>query len=128
MPRGKWFDFYTGELVGDGEVIEVTPGLERIPVFVRDGGIIPMTDPLLHAPSKGEKYNLEIRYYGEKSGEYQLYDDDGETFDYENGAYSWRKITVSVGNNGKLSGNVSKAERGKPDNLGQITWKFMTKH
>lgn len=126
LPRGKWYDFYSGELVGDGEVITVTPGLEKIPVFVKDGGIIPMTDPKLHAPSKGEKYNLEIRHYGQKSGEYMLYDDDGETFDYEKGDFSWRKLSVSVQKNGKLSGIVSKVEKGKPDNLGQVIWRFMT--
>lgn len=37
LPKGKWYDFYTGKLVGEGEVITVTPGLEKIPVFVKDG-------------------------------------------------------------------------------------------
>src|SRR3546814_2889935 len=48
---------------GGGEVITVTPGLDKIPVFVKDGGIIPMMPPLLHAPAKGEKTDLEIRHY-----------------------------------------------------------------
>lgn len=126
LPNGKWFDFYTGDLAGEGEVISVTPGLEKIPVFVKDGGIIPLTDPKLHAPAKGEKYNLEIRHYGEKSGEYLLYDDDGVSFDYENGDFSWRKLSVTRQKNGKLNGKVSMAEKGKPDNLGQIIWRFMT--
>ena len=42
LPKGKWYDFYTGKFAGEGEVITVTPGLARIPVFVKDGGIIPM--------------------------------------------------------------------------------------
>lgn len=75
LPAGKWFDFYTGELVGEGEVITVTPGLDKIPVFVKDGALIPMTEARLHAPAKGEKYSLEIRHYGEKPGEYLLYCD-----------------------------------------------------
>ena len=85
LPKGKWYDFYTGEYAGDGEVITVTPGLDKIPVYVKDGGIIPMMPPRLHAPKAGEKVDLEIRYYGEKPGKYELYDDDGETFDYEKG-------------------------------------------
>jgi hypothetical protein len=48
------------------------------------------------------------------------------TFDYEKGDYSWRKLSVSFQKNGKLKGEVSKAEKGKPDNLAQITWRFMT--
>jgi alpha-D-xyloside xylohydrolase len=42
-----------------------------------------MMKPMLHAPKAGEKVDIEIRHYGEKPGKYLLYDDDGETFDYE---------------------------------------------
>jgi alpha-D-xyloside xylohydrolase len=126
LPEGKWYDFYTGEYIGGGEVIKVTPALNKIPVYVKDGGIIPMMPPMLHAPSAGQKFNLEIRYYGTKPGYYQLYDDDGETFDYEKGIYSWREIKVTLDNKGKLTGTISKAEKGKPDNVGTVTWKFMT--
>lgn len=126
LPKGKWYDFYTGKYAGDGEVIKVTPGLDKIPVFVKDGGIIPMMQPMLHAPSAGQKFDLEIRYYGTKPGLYKLYDDDGETFDYEKGIYSWREIKVTANKKGVSSGSVSKAEKGKPDNLGSVTWRFMT--
>jgi len=126
LPRGKWYDFYTGELAGDGEVITVSPGLSKIPVFVKDGGIIPMMKPLLHAPAAGEKFDLEIRYYGSMPGKYMLYDDDGETFDYEKGIYSWREVKVARDKKGKLAGTISKAEKGRPDNIGVVTWRFMT--
>ena len=85
-----------------------------------------MMKPLLHAPAAGEKYDLEIRYYGSIPGKYMLYDDDGETFDYEKGIYSWREINVARDKKGKLSGTISKAEKGKPDNVGVVTWKFMS--
>ena len=126
LPKGKWYDFYTGKFAGDGEVINVTPGLSRIPVYVKDGGIIPMMNPALHAPAAGQKIDLEIRYYGTKSGKYNLYDDDGETFDYEKGMYSWRKINVTKDKKGKFSGTISKAEKGKPDNIGTVSWKMMS--
>ncbi|MCK9641462.1 MAG: DUF5110 domain-containing protein [Prolixibacteraceae bacterium] len=126
LPKGKWFDFYTGKLAGDGEVIKVAAGLDNIPVFVRDGGIVPMMPAMMHAPAAGQKVDLEIRYYGSMAGSYLLYDDDGETFDYEKGAFSWRKITVSLDKKGKMQGVISKAEKGKPDNIGTITWKIMT--
>lgn len=125
LPPGRWFDFYTGEFAGDGVIINVTPGLDKIPVYVKDGGIIPMMDPLLHAPGKGEKYNLEIRHYGTKVLPYQLYDDDGVSFDYEKGVYSWRKISIAQ-KKGKWTGTISKSEKGKPDEIGNVTWKFMT--
>src|SRR5215217_5792207 len=58
LPKGKWYDFYTGAFAGDGEVITVRPGLDKIPVYVKDGGIIPLQPPLLHAPKPGEKVDL----------------------------------------------------------------------
>jgi alpha-glucosidase (family GH31 glycosyl hydrolase) len=124
LPNGKWFDFYTGKYVGDGEVIDVTPGLDKIPVFVKDGGLIPMMAARLHAPKLGEKVNLEVRYYGEKSGQYQLYDDDGETFDYEKGQYSFRTITITH-KNGVLKGSISDPEKAKPNTIGAIVFKLM---
>lgn len=126
LPKGKWYDFYTGELAGDGEVITVSPGIGRIPVYVKDGGIIPMMRAVLRAPAAGEKYDLEIRYYGTKPGRYMLYDDDGETYDYEKGVFSWREIKVAPDKKGKPSGIISKPEKGKPDNVGVVTWKYMS--
>jgi len=126
LPKGKWFDFYTGAYVGNGEVISVTPGLDKIPVYVKDGGIIPMMQPRLHAPKSNEQVDLEIRFYGEQAGKYSLYDDDGETFNYEKGDFSWREIKVEKDKNGKWKGTISPAEKGKPNTVGKVTWKFMT--
>jgi alpha-D-xyloside xylohydrolase len=124
LPQGKWYDFYTGKLAGEGEIITVEARLDYIPVFVKDGGIIPMMSPRLQAPVAGEKVDIEIRYYGTLPGIYRLYDDDGETFDYEKGAYSWRTIEVKSGKNGKPK--ISVAEKGKPDNIGKVSWKLMS--
>lgn len=127
LPKGNWYDFYTGEYAGNGETITVTLGLERIPIFVKDGAIIPLMQPRLHAPKRGEAVDIEIRHYGKADGHYRLYDDDGETFDYEKGVYSWRDITVTRQKNGKLKGVFSKVEKGKPNSIGKVTWTFMTK-
>lgn len=126
LPQGNWYDFYTGKYVGNGERITVSPGLDRIPVFVKDSAVIPFMEAMLHAPKAGQKVNLEIRHYGKADGVYRLYDDDGETFDYEKGAYSWRDIKVTRDKKGRLKGSISKAEKGKPDNIATVSWKFMT--
>ena len=128
LPKGDWYDFYTGDFVGNGSTIEVTPGLDKIPVFVKDGAIIPMMEARLHAPAPGEKVDLEIRHYGKADGNYRLYDDDGVSFDYEKGDYSWRDIKVERQKNGILKGSISRPEKGKPDTVGKVTWKFMTKN
>lgn len=127
LPKGDWYDFYTGEYAGNGETITVTPGLERIPVYVKDGAIIPMMEARLHAPKAGERVNLEIRHYGKANGSYRLYDDDGETFDYENGTFSWREIKVERQKNGRLKGTISATGKGKPNTVGTVNWTYMTK-
>ena len=83
--------------------------------------------PMLHAPKAGEKVDLEIRYYGTKPGKYLLYDDDGETFNYEKGEYSFREIKVEKGSSGNFTGTIAEPVKGKPNTVGNITWKFMTK-
>lgn len=127
LPQGNWYDFYTGELAGNGQEITVTPGLDRIPVYVKDGGIIPMMETRLHAPAAGEKVNMEIRHYGTKESSYNLYDDDGVSFDYEKGAYSWRKVEIKKDKKGLLVGTVSNAIKGKPDNIAKVSFRFMSK-
>jgi alpha-D-xyloside xylohydrolase len=124
LPIGKWYDFYTGELAGESEIISVTPGLAHIPVFVRDGGIIPMA--VTNTIAEG-KFDLVIRYYGQKEASYNLYDDDGKTFDYEKGDFSWRTIKVKRDQKGKFQGTISEADKGKPNNIGKLTWEFKTK-
>lgn len=126
LPKGNWYDFYTGKYAGNGEVIKVTPGLDKIPVYVKDGGMIPLMPPLLHAPKANQKVDIEIRYYGHKTGSSELYDDDGITYDYEKGDYTWRTITVSKDNNGQLKGSISDPVAGKPNTIGKVTWKWMT--
>ena len=82
--------------------------------------------PLLQAPKAGEKVDLEIRYYGEHPGNYLLYDDDGETFNYEKGDFSWREIKVLKDKSGKLKGTISPAAKNNPNTVGKVSWKMMT--
>jgi alpha-D-xyloside xylohydrolase len=125
LPKGNWYDFYSGRYVGNGEEIVAKPEDDRIPVYVKDGGIIPMTTARLHAPAAGEKVNLIIRHYGEKEGMYNLYDDDGLSFDYEKGAYSWRRIVLKRNASGKLEGDISAPAKNKPNTIGTVKFEFM---
>lgn len=124
LPAGKWYDFYTGEFVGEGEVITVCPGLDKIPVFVKDGGIIPMFPPLRQIDNK--KYPLEIRHYGSEPGTYDLYDDDGETFDYQKGECIWIQLLVNVDASGKKTGQVVIPDDNKVWSYTDYTFKYMT--
>jgi alpha-glucosidase (family GH31 glycosyl hydrolase) len=124
LPPGAWYDFETGQKYDGGQTIKVKPGLETIPVFVRDGGIIPMMPAMDHAPKAGQKVPLEIRHYGSKQGMFMLYDDDGETFNYEKGQFRWRKLEVTYGPDGKPRGSVAPPDAGWQSSYGEITWKY----
>jgi alpha-D-xyloside xylohydrolase len=119
LPPGRWYDFYSGALVGAGETITVKPGIDRIPLFVRDGGIL----PLIASDSGGR--DLEVRHYGDAVGRFDLYDDDGLTFGYENGAFSWTTLTVERDRAGKLRGAVQRPPKGKPFGYRTIQWRMM---
>lgn len=124
LPQGKWYDFYTGKFAGEGEVITVKPGLDKIPVYVKDGGIIPLWPELTKVDNN--KHPLEIRYYGTKPSSYDLYDDDGETYDYEKGEYIRIPIKVSVDADGKRKGEFSIPEGKSTWSYGDFSFKYMT--
>jgi alpha-D-xyloside xylohydrolase len=127
LPSGRWYDFWTGELAGEGQIITVKPGLERIPLFVREGAIIPMlAGDHLHVPAPGEQSDLELRHYGREPGTFELYDDDGVTFGYERGAYSWTPLTVTRRADGTLAGAEPRRPVGKPFSYRTLTWRMMS--
>ena len=124
LPKGKWYDFYTGAFVGENQIIQIEPSLEKIPLFVRDGGIIPMVPVHRQAPKTGQKWPLEMRHYGKTTGEFTLYDDDGKSFDYEKGAFSLTHFSVQKDTQGKLAG--SQPTQAPMGYLKDVNWVFMT--
>jgi alpha-D-xyloside xylohydrolase len=127
LPAGKWFDFYSGQLVGENQTVEVAPPLSQTPVFVRDGGLVPMIGERQWAPGRDEILPLEVRHYGLAPGSLVLYDDDGETFDYENGVCSWTQLRAVRDERGAWKGVVSPEQSGKPWHYSEVKWVFMTR-
>jgi len=93
---------------------------------VRNGGIIPMlAEARRQIPAGGDPPELEVRHYGDAAGVFALYDDDGLTFDYERGAFSWTKLGVRRSSDGALRGEVAPAPKDKPFSYGTIRWNMM---
>ncbi len=123
LPPGAWCDFYTGEGVEGGRDIRVADENQRIPVFVRDGGIV----PLIAEDAAGEEaLPLEVRHYGHSEGRFLLYDDDGETYDYEQGAFRRTELTVLRDADGLLRGDSRVTREGPASGYGELRWRFMT--
>lgn len=125
LPKGKWYDFYTGELVGDGEIIIAKHGLDKIPLYVKDGGIIPMMKAIRNTSEWKDNTALEVRVYGSKPNEFVLYDDDGQTFDYEKGNYTQKLLKVSS-DSGQLEGTVKDIKVRSGWTYGKINWNFIS--
>jgi len=125
LPRGRWYDFYTGKYAGDGETIRIDAKLEQIPLFVKDGALIPMLSPVGNAGDKGLE-SLEIRHYGTKENSYLLFDDDGESYDFEEGEYSLTELKAEKKKNGEWVGK-SKALTKYKFNDGPVSWRWMTR-
>jgi len=120
LPQGKWYDFWTGELVGGGEVITVddATGTGNIPVYVRNGGIIPMYPAITTVT--GEKLPVTIRHYGDASSTYELYDDNDLTYDYEKGDYIRIPIEVKVDADGTKHGSYTVPEGKQTYSISEI--------
>ena len=116
LPPGKWYDFYTGQLagVGGGDPITVTPPLSQMPLFVKDGALIPLIPEGQTMPGPDDKTPLEIRHYGDADGQLDLYDDDGVTFNYEKADFSWSHFSVSKDANGNWNSTTASHDPNKP--------------
>ena len=89
LPAGTdWYDFWTNERVHGGQRVRMSAPIDRIPVFVRAGSIVPMGAPVLSTEER--QAIAEVRVYPGADGEFTLYDDDGKTYAYEQGR---REIT-----------------------------------
>ncbi len=98
LPSGNWYDFYSGKLVGNGETITVNADSNRVPLFVKEGAVIPMLTEPVNNTRKAYGHPLQVRIYGSDSGVFDLYEDDGNSFDYQQGKYRIRRIRVEKSN------------------------------
>jgi alpha-glucosidase/alpha-D-xyloside xylohydrolase len=87
LPRGGWFDFWTEERVEGGREIDRTVDLETMPLHVRAGAILPF-GPVRQYADEPVGDTLFVTIYPGADGSFELYEDDGATFDYLRGASS----------------------------------------
>ena len=107
-----WFDFWTGKYYSGGQTIKADAPLDRIPLFVKAGSIIPMGKIIQSSAEKSD--TLEIRVYKGANGEFTLYEDEGDNYNYEKGKYAtisfrWNEKTQSL--------TIAKKQGDFPDRL-----------
>lgn len=118
LPAGaEWFDFWTNERHAGGSTVRKNCPLDVLPLYVRAGSIVPLGPVVQHVNEKPDA-PYEIRIYPGADATFTLYEDDGETYDYEQGRRAtwelkWEDAarTLSVGaREGSFPGLVATRE------------------
>lgn len=85
LPKStKWYDFWTGESFNGGQTLESKATIETIPLFVKAGSIIPM-GPNVEYATEETNAAIELRIYPGANGEFKLYEDENDNYNYEKG-------------------------------------------
>ncbi len=88
LPAGtSWIDFWTGEKLEGGSVIAADAPIEKMPLMVKAGSIVPM-GPFLQYSTEKPADPIELRIYPGASGDFTLYEDENDNYNYEKGVYS----------------------------------------
>ena len=88
LPKStKWYDFWTGKSFNGGQTVKAAASQDKIPLFVKAGAIIPM-GKFLQYTSEKPMDTLEIRIYPGADGQFTLYSDEGDNYNYEKGKYT----------------------------------------
>lgn len=98
LPKGDWYDWMSNKIVsgGDYKILEVP--INKIPLFIKKGGMIPMQEVQNYVGEKNID-QLELVIFPADKSSYSLYEDDGVSYDYENGMFSITSFTFSQESN-----------------------------
>jgi alpha-glucosidase (family GH31 glycosyl hydrolase) len=107
LPKGTWYDYWNGKAYTGGTWLNNYPApLDKLPVFVKAGAIIPMY-PAMNYDGEKKADTLTLDIYPSKNTAFSLYEDDGLTRDYRKGAFAKTLIGVNADNNVLISINAA---------------------
>jgi alpha-D-xyloside xylohydrolase len=88
LPKATvWYDFWTGKRFTGGQTVKADAPQDKIPLFVKAGSIVPM-GKFLQYTSEKPMDTLELRVYTGADGQFTLYNDEGNNYNYEKGKYT----------------------------------------
>ena len=92
LPAGaKWHDFWTGQRLAGGQSIDAPAPIDKMPLYVRAGSIVPM-GPVMEYATERPADTLEIRIYPGADGSFTLYEDENDTYRYEKGQFAVTRL------------------------------------
>jgi len=114
LPKsGEWYNFWTGKRIKGGQSIKTEAPLDKIPLFIKAGSIVPMGSIIQYSGERPVD-TLEIRIYKGADAQFDLYEDEGDNYNYENGKYTiipfkWdeQRQSLTIGDrNGNYPGSI----------------------
>jgi alpha-D-xyloside xylohydrolase len=110
LPKGNWYDFNTNKLYEGGQTYTVTTGLEQIPIFIKEGTILPMAKPVEFI-SPNTIFEVTCYVYGKNPNTAELFEDDGTTFNFEKDSFNilnldWQKGKGKISRQGSFKPKV----------------------
>ena len=109
IPEGTWIEWFTGKHVRGPAVLERHFALDEIPVYVKAGSIIPMQPKMKNTHEKPVDPLILTIFPGNK-GATRVYEDQGNSLDYQRDQYSWTNVAFSVPDGRTLNVAISPAE------------------
>jgi alpha-D-xyloside xylohydrolase len=129
LPAGQgWYDLYSGKYTTGGQTITADAPYQRMPVFVKEGSILPIGPDLQYTDQRPAD-TITLYVYTGRDADFTLYEDEGTNYNYEKGAYATipfhydeASATVTIGGRqGSFAGmlqhrffNIKIAGREKP--------------
>ena len=103
LPEAKWYDFWSGAAVNGSKMIDAPAPIDHLPLYVRAGSIVPM-GPDVEWSTQKPADPIEMRIYRGADGDFVLYEDENDGYNYEKGVYAtiplhWddAKQTLTIG-------------------------------
>ena len=94
LPEGKWYDWNNNKTVTGGQWLVIEAPMNRIPIYIKEGGMIPMQEIQNYVGEKKIE-ELELLIFPSKKSEYTFYEDDGQSYNYETGEYSLTNFALT---------------------------------
>jgi len=87
LPVSAWYDFWTGSSFAGGKMVDAAAPLDRLPLYVRAGSIVPMGPDVEYTTEKAAD-PIELRVYAGSGGDFTLYEDENDNYNYQQAAYA----------------------------------------
>jgi len=95
LPKGDWYDFWSGELFNGKQKITAKIKPERIPIYVKAGAVLPTVDVVQSTSEMTKLKHIELSVFAANTGESTFYWDAGEGYGYNAGQYTERTFNIS---------------------------------